>query len=199
MKAFALAASHSKESLNLRGLLLLTKLCKFDRLESLCNYNIPIINTNKVDEDVPSDIDTLFTEMFNYDAFVFAVPEMTGLMSAGFKNLLDWFVVCTNFNSNLGQNYPFSQKPIILLTFTPSNEEAGDRHFPTTTAIINKLGGNVVYSHCFKDCWNSVLPDNADFFKEECKTINHYLSYNSETSNKWKEKYDNWNKQWNIK
>jgi len=196
MKSFALSASHSYESLNYRGLSLLSEICNFTSIKNLSDYNIPIINTNRLDAEVPKDITLLLEEMHNYDTFIFAVPEMTGFMSAGFKNLLDWMVVSTQFNSKLGKNYPFSNKPVILLTFTPSAAEAGDRHFPTTIQIINKLGGNVVYSECFHDCWNNIFPNNINFLEKSGEKINHYLNYNDKIANTWQKKYDEWNAMW---
>ena len=53
MKTFALGCSASPNSINYKGLTLLDHWCKFDKLDSLSNYNIPVINTSAPDGITP--------------------------------------------------------------------------------------------------------------------------------------------------
>ena len=52
IKTIALSGSASPDSMNYRGLELLNKNCPFD-IDSLANYDIPVINTNASDGIVP--------------------------------------------------------------------------------------------------------------------------------------------------
>lgn len=194
-KTIALSGSAAPDSINYKGLTLLEKYCTFD-LDSLANYDIPVINTNSANGIVPKEVDKIITKLYNYDQFVFAVPEMTGQMGAAFKNFLDWLVVKGYMNANLGTQYPFSRKTTVLLTFTPSLEEGGHRHFPVTKELLTKLGANVVYTKCFNNGWENVIPNNEDFYKQDAEIIQRYLSYDNETSNEWQHIYLNWKEQW---
>ena len=195
IKTIALGGSASPDSMNYRGLKLLSKNCPFD-IDSLANYDIPVINTNASDGVVPQEVDKLITKLYEYEQFVFAVPEMTGQMGAAFKNFLDWLVVKGYMNANLGTQYPFSRRVTLLLTFTPSAKEGGDRHFPKTKEILVKLGANVVYNKCFNDGWKNVKPGNEEFYKKDAEIIKRYLSYDKSTSSKWQQKYIDWNNSW---
>ena len=198
-KTIALSGSASPDSINYRGLQLLSKHCVFD-MDSLANYDIPVINSNASDGVVPQEVDKLITKLYEYNQFVFAVPEMTGQMGAAFKNFLDWLVVKGYMNSNLGTQYPFSNCVTLLLTFTTSFKEGGNRHFPATKEILVKLGANVVYTKCFNNSWKNVVPDNEEFYKQDAEIIQRYLSYDNSTSNKWQQKYIDWNNKWkNLK
>ena len=196
MKTFALGCSASPDSINYKGLTLLNYWCKFDKLDSLSNYNIPVINTSASDGIVPKDITVLIDIMHNYDKFVFAVPEMTEQMGAAFKNFLDWLVTKYYMNWSLGKSYPFSKCDTILLTFTPSGEEGGNRHFPQTIKILNKLGANIVYSKCFNDSWEHVIPNNYEYFKDEAKIISNYISISDDTQDDIQTAYSTWLNLW---
>ncbi len=43
-----------------------------------------------MDADIPEDVTAVFDMMYQFDKFVFAIPEFTGMMSSSTKNLLDW-------------------------------------------------------------------------------------------------------------
>ena len=198
IKTIALSGSASPDSMNHKGLQLLSKHCEFD-IDSLANYDIPVINSNASDGVVPQEVDRLIAKLYEYDQFVFAVPEMTAQMGAAFKNFLDWLVVKGYMNSNLGTQYPFSRKVTVLLTFTPASKEGGDRHFTATKEILTKLGANVVYSKCFNSGWENVVPGNEEFYKQDAEIIQRYLSYDNTTSSKWQQIYTDWKNKWNLK
>lgn len=194
MTTLALSTSHASNSLNYRGLKLLN--CEFDKIDSLENWNLPIVNVNGMDADIPHSVNKLFEMMYNYDRFVFAIPEYTGMMSAGTKNLLDWAVVISNMNLDHGKGYPWSDKNVILLTFTPSGKEAGGRHMPQTKEIFKKLGANVIYTDVFNYGWKHIIPNNEKYLFEFSDKINNYLLYKSANKDFFKKQYDDWNDKW---
>ena len=196
MKTFALGCSASPNSINYKGLTLLDHWCKFDKLDSLSNYNIPVINTSAPDGITPKDVTTLIDIMHDYNKFVFAVPEMTEQMGTAFKNFLDWLVTKYYQNWSLGKSYPFSKCATILLTFTTSGEEGGSRHFPQTIKILNKLGANVVHSKCFNDSWEHVIPNNYEHFKSEAKIISNYINISDKTQAGVQTTYSTWLNLW---
>ena len=174
MKTFALGGSASPDSINYKGLTLLNHWCKFDKLDSLSNYNIPA----------------------NFHTDTGNLKEMTEQMGAAFKNFLDWLVTKYYMNWSLGKSYPFSKCDTILLTFTPSGNEGGSRHFPQTTKILNKLGANIVYSKCFNDSWEHVIPDNYEYFKDEAKIISNYINISVDTQDDIQTAYSTWLNLW---
>jgi NAD(P)H-dependent FMN reductase len=196
MSVLALSTSAVPDSLNYRGLLLLDKHCGFDKVDCLSNYDIPVVNVNGIEEQIPKSVTAALNEMYKHEKFVFAIPEFTGMMSSSTKNLLDWLVVTTNMNLEHGKGYPFTDKHVIILTFTPSGDEGGSRHFEETKEIFKKLGANVTYMECFNDCWNTVVPGNEQHFEEAGKRIKNYLSYEEDNSGYFKNKYIKWNTQW---
>ena len=194
MTTLALSTSHAFNSLNYRGLKLLN--CKFDKIDCLKNWNLPIVNVNGMDADIPNSVNELFVMMYNYDRFVFAIPEYTGMMSASTKNLLDWAVVISNMNLDHGKGYPWSDKNVILLTFTPSGGEGGDRHMPQTKEIFKKLGANVIHTDVFNYGWKHIVPNNEKYLFEFSDKINNYLLYKSVNKDFFKKQYDDWNDKW---
>jgi NAD(P)H-dependent FMN reductase len=190
----ALSTSQAPTSLNHRGLKLLS--CKFDRIDCLSKYNIPVVNVNGMDADIPKDVTAVFDMMSKFNKFVFAIPEFTGMMSSSTKNLLDWAVVISNMNLDHGKGYPWTDKHVILLTFTPSGEEGGNRHMPQTKTIFEKLGANVVYTDVSNYGWKHVIPNNQEHFKALSDKINNYLLYKSDNKDYFKNEYNNWSDKW---
>ena len=170
--------------------------CHFDKVDCLSNYDIPVVNVNGMGDKVPKVVDDLMQSMYQYDKFVFAIPEFSGMMSSSTKNLLDWMVVASNMNLGHGKGYPWTDKHVILLTFTPSGAEGGSRHMPQTKAIFKKLGANVVHTESFINCWDTVIPNNESHFKAAGKKINSYISYDADNTDHFQSAYDNWNKEW---
>lgn len=196
MSVFALSTSASVNSLNYRGLQLLNHYCNFDKIDCISNYDIPVVNVNGIDNSIPKDFQKLANSMYTYDKFIFAIPEFTGMMSASTKNLLDWMVVMTNMNLEHGKGYPWSDKHVIILTFTPSGEEGGRRHFPQTKEIFKKLGANVIYTEAFTYGWKNVIPGNYEYYKGSADKIKNYLLYNNSNTEYFKSEYDIWNNKW---
>ena len=190
----ALSTSQAPNSLNYRGLKLLS--CDFDRIDCLADYDIPVVNVNGMDADIPQDVTAVFDMMHQFDKFVFAIPEFTGMMSSSTKNLLDWAVVISNMNLDHGKGYPWTDKHVILLTFTPSGKEGGNRHMPQTKDIFKKLGANVVHTDVFNYGWKNIIPNNQEHFAEASDKINNYLLYRTDNKNYFKNEYNDWNDKW---
>lgn len=194
MSILALSTSQAPNSLNYRGLQLLS--CKFDKIDSLSNYDIPVVNVNGMDEDIPKPVQDIFDVMYQHDKFVFAIPESTSMMSSSTKNLLDWAVVISNMNLDHGKGYPWTDKHVILLTFTPSGGEGGSRHMPHTKEIFKKLGANVIYTDTSTYGWKHIVPGNQQHFIEMSDKINNYLLYKPENKDFFKSQYNEWNDKW---
>tara|TARA_B110000858_G_C17800253_1_gene474855 strand:- start:474 stop:1058 length:585 start_codon:yes stop_codon:yes gene_type:complete len=190
----ALSTSQAPNSINYRGLQLLS--CEFDRIDSLADYDIPVVNVNGMDADIPEDVAAVFDMMHRFDKFIFAVPEFTGMMSSSTKNLLDWAVVISNMNLDHGKGYPWSDKHVILLTFTPSGKEGGSRHMAQTKDIFKKLGANVIHTDVFTYGWKHVIPGNEAHFVDASDKINNYLLYKSDNKDYFKNEYIKWNEKW---
>ena len=190
----ALSTSQAPNSINYRGLQLLS--CEFDRIDSLADYDIPVVNVNGMDAAIPEDVTAVFDMMNKFDKFVFAIPEFTGMMSSSTKNLLDWAVVISNMNLDHGKGYPWSDKHVILLTFTPSGKEGGSRHMAQTKDIFKKLGANVIYTDVSTYGWKHVIPGNEAYFVDASDKINNYLLYKSDNKDYFKNEYIKWNEKW---
>ena len=187
-KITAVSFSYSENSMSYRGLLLMDHYIKF---ANIIKMNLPICDSNKPDGKIPDEVEALDNILDQSDVLVFSVPEYTGHYSVG---LLDWLVVKGYYNASLGQKYSITNKPIYVISFTPTFKGAGDRHFKMTKDILEKLGGRVKNMFVKNDCWNNLLPDNYKFVEKECKEI---LKKNMEDEvSGWKEKYNEWNNKW---
>ena len=192
----ALSTSQCPQSLNYRGLQLLNDNCNFTKVDCLSKYDIPVVNVNGMNNKIPKVVEDLIQSMYVYDKFVFAIPEFTGMMSSSTKNLLDWMVVATNMNLGHGKGYPWTDKHVIIVTFTPSGDEAGARHFAQTKDIFKKLGANVIYMEAFTNGWTHVVPNNEKHFLDAAMRINNYIAYSPNKSEHFEVAYNNWNKEW---
>ena len=83
---------------------------------------------------------------------------------------MDWLVVKSNYNADLGQDYCISDKSIYVITFTPSKKGAGDRHFTMTKELIEKLGGKVK-NVCKKLMLGKFIPTNYSFVKKNVNKL----------------------------
>ena len=206
MKVCAVNFSYSNDSMGMRGLQLLNECKPFDSIINVTDYNIPVCDSNKADGVVLPQVEKMFNDMCGYDAYVFSIAEYSGAYCVGFKNIMDWFVVKTFYNSTLGQGYPFTNKPIAVVTFTPTTNN-GDRHFGMTEKLLKKLGGTVVTSIAFQNGWNTVVPNNSKHFEQTNLEILNKLEHTQidhvqlhpkaqRDAMQWITKYDDWNEQW---
>jgi len=191
MNTTAISFSYAKDSMNHRGLLLMNYFINFS---SIIKINLPICDSNRPDGQVPRQLDVIDQKIRKSDTLVFAIPEYSGHYSVGFKNFMDWLVVKSNYNADLGQEYCLTDKTIYVITFTPSKKGAGDRHFDMTKELIEKLGGKVKKMYVKNDCWDNLQPDNLNFVEKESKEILRTTMKNE--VNGWIKKYNDWNDKW---
>lgn len=201
MKIAGVSFSASENSMNYRGLELMDKVINFSSIQAA---SLPLCNSNKPDGVVPASIIDFWSKIQEADICVFSVPECTGHYSAAFKNAMDWFVVKGYFNATLGKNYPFSNKPVFVYTFTPSvNTDVGGRHFKMTKHLLEKMGADIRSMVVKNDCWNKLYPNNIGFIEQDCKQILNCKLKNYDKTDDimhkvapWQKKYEEWNTKW---
>ena len=204
-KISAFSFSNNDVSLNTRGLFMMKDHLDLHICKSMYDYKMPLLDSNDVDGHVPKEVKNFDNDLRETDVFIFSVPEHTAHYSAVFKNAMDWLVVKSNMNNNLGTTYGFSKKPVFITTFTAS-KKAGGRHFDMTKHLVEKMGGIVVGTKVFNDCWDNLIPSNDTFVENFCYEVNDFVKgYNGHEEievKQWKdqseftEKYNNWKKQW---
>ena len=194
LKTFMMSFSLAETSMNHRGLLLCDNILNCG-VHSLKNFDIPLVNINNNVDNCPDQVNSLISEMNNYDQFVFAIPEYTGHYSAVFKNLMDWLVVAYNMNSSHGNSYPFSQRPVHVVTFTPTFKNSGGRHFDMTTHLLqDKMGADVKSTTVFNNCWNELVPTNLSLVQDFCKIVKECKKKDVTLDPQSKHNVENWNK-----
>ena len=192
--------SYAKNSMNTRGL----KLMSLNNIYDMNDFNMPICDINKSDGKVTQGVNKFIVKLVDADILVFAIPEATAHYSAGFKNAMDWIICATNFNADLGQDGPFSNKPVYVITFTPVISNAGDRHFDMTKHLIEKMGGIVYNSFVKHNGWKECVPGNYEWIRKEREEIlNTEMPEVIERKidmldrpNIWIEQYNKWNNKW---
>ena len=192
--------SYAKNSMNTRGL----KLMSLNNIYDMNDFNMPICDINKSDGKVTQGVNKFIVKLVDADILVFAIPEATAHYSAEFKNAMDWIICVTNFNADLGQDGPFSNKPVYVITFTPVISNAGDRHFDMTKHLIEKMGGIVYNSFVKHNGWKECVPGNYEWIRKEREEIlNTKMPEVIERKidmldrpNVWIEQYNKWNNKW---
>ncbi len=206
MKIAGISFSHVDNSLQKRGLELLNEHGILDEIYGMTDFNMPICNSNKSDGVVPNSV-TEFIKALDADVFVFAISEATSHYSAGFKNAMDWLVVHTKFNARLGTDYPITDKPIFVITFSPTSKPpAGSRHFDMTRHLLEKMGAKVIDMFVVNNSWNDIVPggfknvqnihDKINAFKDvyDAPAPKEQLVDNS--SLHWLKDYNRWDIKW---
>ena len=204
MNIIGISFSYAENSMNTRGL----KLMNLDEMYCMRDFNMPVCNSNKCNGKVPWRVHSFIKQLRRADILVFAIPENTAHYGSGFKNAMDWLIVASNFNADLGQDGPFFNKPIYVITFTPVISNAGDRHFKMTKHLLEDKMGGIVYNSFVKhNGWNECVPGNYEWIRKECEEIlNTKMPETIERKidmldrpNVWIEQYNKWNNKWRIK
>lgn len=209
MHVSGISFSHAENSLQTRGLTLLKETMALNDVYSMSDFDMPICNSNKSDGIVPYPVMQFDNILHTSDILVFAVSEATAHYSAGFKNAMDWLVVKNKFNSKLGTDYTISNKPIFVVTFTPTvkNEHNnGARHFEMTRHLLEKLGANIVSMHVVNDAWKTIVPGNYSAVESiATEIINYTTTYVKQSwvesvadtsSPGWLKLYNDWDAKW---
>jgi NAD(P)H-dependent FMN reductase len=206
IKFIGVSFSYAENSLQTRGLKLLSEIIPMSVYDML-DFNMPICNSNKSDGIVPDSVDKFISTLEQADVLVFAISEATSHYSAGFKNAMDWMVVKSQFNAKLGTNYAITNKPIFVITFTPTKYEPnGARHFEMTSHLLTKLGANVIDTYVVNNSWNTIIPGNIDIVRPYGTTIESFIkNYDlpikhtplaDDNSQVWLAAYNEWDKKW---
>lgn len=204
MKIVGISFSHAENSLQTRGLKLLNEEKLFDSIYDMTDFNMPVCYSNKSDGNVPDSVEQ-FNSALDADILVFAISEATSHYSAGFKNAMDWLVVKSKFNAKLGTDYAITDKPIFVITFTPTTKAPnGARHFEMTEHLLTKMGANVIQSFVVNDSWNCVVPGAFTNVKYIYDSIREYSSTHvskekkeiKDNSMTWITDYEKWNTKW---
>ena len=160
--------SHASNSMNTRGL----KLLELDSVYDMKYFDMPICDSNCCNGKVPHAVHRFIEVLSDADVLVFAIPETTGHYGSGFKNAMDWLIVASNFNADLGQDGPFFNKPLYVITFTPSHKDAGGRHFDMTKHLLQDKMGGIVYNSFVKNSgWHECIPNNTKWVQTEREEI----------------------------
>ena len=202
MNIVGVSFSYAQDSMGLRGLQLMDHYLNFS---DIIEIDLPICNSNKPDGVVPKEVDIFNDRLLNGEIFIFSIPESMGHYSSAFKNAMDWLVINAIFNAGIGQDYPISNKPMYIITFTPVYSNAGHRHFDMTRHLLSdKMGCNIENMFVKNNGWENILPGNYEFVQKECDII-----LNTETPKAknrkldmvssvpvWVNQYNKWNNKW---
>lgn len=212
MNTVAVSFSYAENSLQTRGLYLLQDITNINTVCDMRQFDVPLCNSNKSDGVVPDSVNNFIDTLDKADILVFAISEATSHYSAGFKNAMDWLVVKSKFNSKLGTDYAITDKPIFVVTFTPTKKNEannGARHFNMTKELLEKLGANVVHLEVVHDAWHTVVPKNYECVENLAKELNHFSNaYFPVAKNKpiddtgspgWLTLYNEWDAKWTNK
>jgi len=207
-KIISMNFSYAENSMQQRGIKLMNQFIPFTATYSMTDFNMPVCYSNNADGIVPQSVEEFDLALSNADAFVFAISEMTSHYCATFKNALDWLVVKTNYNSTRGAGYSISNKPLVVVTFSPSYIE-GNRHFEMTSQLLLKLKVDIRGTYCFNDCWEQVRPNNYNFVKKQSLEILEKLllpanpnlpdleeNKHKSIAKKWQQQYKEWDESW---
>ena len=125
----------------------------------LTDYALPLFNEDVENErGFPIDLQMLNNKIKDADALVISVNEHNGMISAFFKNIIDWL-------SRLDPKF-LSGKNILLMS--TSNEEHGAaRALEYAKFILPKFGATIVE--------NFSIPFFTENFSEESQSISNEL------------------------
>ena len=206
-KIVAVNFSNASNSMQGRGIKLLNKFIPFHKVVSLRDYNIPVLDTNMADGNVPDSVIEFDKALIDADAYIFLVAEMMGGYCGTFKNAMDWLVVKTNYDKDLNIPYSISHKPMYSVTFSPSNTNGGRHDYMMKKLLKNfqvDYKGHIVFNHGWENC----LPGNYEWVETNAKMMNEELSKPYEKKNmitehtdvrticKWIHLYEEWDKKW---
>ena len=210
MNVAGISFSYADNSLQTRGLKLLQE--KLDlHVYDMLDFNMPICNSNKSDGVVPDSVEQFVQALEQADVLIFAVSEATSHYCAGFKNAMDWLVVKAKFNARLGTDYAITNKPIFVVTFTPTTKYPnGARHFDMTTELLQKLGADVKECHLIQNSWKTVIPGGFNAVLSVYNAVESFLGSYTPNSTKtrckddyssltWLNDYKQWDQKWKNK
>lgn len=207
-KIVGMAFSYSADSMQYRGLTLLSDIIPFYKIYTLSDFDIPLMKTNKPNGTSLESVKKFITAMAEADALVFGISEMIAQPCASFKNAMEWLVVDINGDTDMKKSYCISHKPMVTTTFTPG-PHPGARHWDATNQLLFQLNCNVKKNYVFRNAWTNLLPGNVDYVKAEATEMLPILNepyidngilvhHRVRTMGAWLSSYDIWNDVWNT-
>ena len=158
-KILVFSGSNSTESIN-------DKLAKFAASQmvghtieiiNLTNYALPFFSEDLEQErGYPIDLKMLHNKIKEADALIISVSEHNGMISAFFKNTLDWL-------SRLDRKF-LNEKKILLMS-TSTGKHGGAAALEYMKYILPKFGANIVESFS--------IPSFAHNFSEETQSLSN--------------------------
>lgn len=155
----ALSGSNSEQSINSTFLDYIVKsiTSKPTMGLSLITYDVPMYNIDlENDRGIPIDVKIIKNKISEATALIISVNEHNGMISAYFKNILDWL-------SRADRNFLADKK--ILLVSTSPGARGGASALEYMKNTIPRFGGNVVENFSF--------PSFQENFDLESKSIKH--------------------------
>ncbi|MCF4101312.1 NAD(P)H-dependent oxidoreductase [Gillisia sp. M10.2A] len=152
-KILAFAGSNSSTSINHKFVTHVTnRINGHDiKLIKLTDFEFPMFSVDHQNEKgFPVDISVLKNLIAESDALIISVNEHNGMVSAFFKNIIDWL-------SRIDRNFLLDKK--ILLVSTSPGARGAASALEYAKGIIPRFGGKVVESFSF--------PSFNDNFKDD--------------------------------
>ena len=157
-KILAISGSNSSKSINMELLKHTTRYFNNYHVDIIdLISDAPIYNQDIEDkEGFPKELVILSNEIKKYDAFILALPEHNGSMTALLKNNLDWL-------SRIDRNI-FNDKQVMLLSTSPG--PSGGKYVTTHTGnVIPFLGAKVASTYNLGNFYENFSKDGL--VKEE--------------------------------
>ncbi len=142
-KILAFAGSNSSTSINHQFISHIANRINGHEIKiiKLLDYDIPMFSVDKQNNNgFPVDIQVLKNLVDEHDALMISVNEHNGMVSAFFKNILDWL-------SRLDRNFLANKK--ILLVSTSPGARGGASSLEYTKGILPRFGGKIIDSFSF--------------------------------------------------
>jgi hypothetical protein len=206
-KIVGMAFSYAENSMQYRGIQLLSHWVPFYKIYTLADFDIPLMRTNKPNGDSTESVKQFVSAMDEADALVFGIAEMAAQPYSGFKNAMEWLITDINTDKDMSRSYSISNKPLCTTTFTPGAEPAGSRHFEAINKLLWQLNCNIRTNYVWNDAWEHLLPDNVEWVKKQGKEMSEQLSAKTSdvgitqhpkvrTMGTWLHLYDAWDAEW---
>ncbi len=161
-KILALAGSNNSKSINNKLVKYLSTL--FNKAEvkhlDLIKLDAPIYSPDvQHEKGFPETIKQLMEEIKKSDGFIIATPEHNGMITAFFKNLIDWL-------SRIDRKF-FEGKPVLLLSTSPG-KGGGKRALANLETLVGYFDADIVGRFAFPSF-------NENFDSEQNKVTNDEL------------------------
>jgi NAD(P)H-dependent FMN reductase len=142
-KILAFAGSNSSTSINHEFITHIANRINGHQIKviKLMEYDIPMFSVDKQNTNgFPLDIQVIKNLISEHNALIISVNEHNGMVSAFFKNILDWL-------SRLDKNF-LADKKILLVSTSPGARGAASS-LEYTKGILSRFGGQVIESFSF--------------------------------------------------